>query len=66
MSATEPAAQSEGLAMGSAGMDRVLDLNTQIDLRRLPRDPSAGPAEVDNPFDLEWLYRSSFDQMVEG
>ena len=37
-------------------VDRLLDLNTQIDLRRLPRDPSAGPAEVDKPFDLEWLY----------
>ncbi|PYH98141.1 FAD/NAD(P)-binding domain-containing protein [Aspergillus ellipticus CBS 707.79] len=48
-------------------VDRVLDLNDQIDRRRLPRKEGGGQqGEKMEPFDLEWLYRPDFGQMVEG
>jgi 2-polyprenyl-6-methoxyphenol hydroxylase-like FAD-dependent oxidoreductase len=46
-------------------VDRVLELNRQIDARRLPKD--AGVEDLDSqPFELEWLYSPSFEDMVEG
>jgi hypothetical protein len=42
-----------------------LELNRQIDARRLPKD--AGVEDLDSqPFELEWLYSPSFEDMVEG
>ncbi|KAJ5692261.1 hypothetical protein N7462_001684 [Penicillium macrosclerotiorum] len=47
-------------------VDRVLDLNAQIDARRMPMSPKAMPNDLDTkPFDLAWLYSPNFDQMVE-
>ncbi|KAJ5306370.1 hypothetical protein PENANT_c017G01469 [Penicillium antarcticum] len=47
-------------------VDRILELNAQIDARRMPRIPGAGPAEIESaPFDLEWLYSPDFDVMAE-
>lgn len=48
-------------------VDRVLDLNERIDARRMPKDPTAAPSEMENqPFDLDWLYRPDFDAMVDS
>jgi 2-polyprenyl-6-methoxyphenol hydroxylase-like FAD-dependent oxidoreductase len=47
-------------------VDRILELNAQIDGRRMPRDPGLGPSEIENrPFDLEWLYSPDFDEMAQ-
>ncbi|KAI9163134.1 FAD-dependent urate hydroxylase [Paramyrothecium foliicola] len=44
-----------------ARVDRILDLNGQIDKRRLPG------AQVDQePFELGWLYSPDFDKMAES
>ncbi|KAJ5766771.1 uncharacterized protein N7511_004387 [Penicillium nucicola] len=49
-----------------ARIDRILELNAQIDARRMPSDPALGNVEIDNqPFDLEWLYSPDFDVMAE-
>ncbi|KAJ5668377.1 uncharacterized protein N7477_006947 [Penicillium maclennaniae] len=48
-------------------VDRVLELNAQIDARRLPRGSTQVVPELEvKPFDLEWLYAPSFEQMVDG
>ena len=49
-------------------IDRVLELNAQIDKRRLPKLTGAGgEVEVDDePFELGWLYAPDFGEMVEG
>ncbi|KAJ5671253.1 hypothetical protein N7507_000380 [Penicillium longicatenatum] len=50
-----------------ARVDRVLELNRQIDARRLPKDAGSGVEDLDSqPFELEWLYSPSFEDMVEG
>ncbi|KAJ5577430.1 uncharacterized protein N7459_006394 [Penicillium hispanicum] len=47
-------------------VDRVLDLNKEIDARRLPKDPSSASSGVESKeFDLAWLYSPDFDEMVE-
>ncbi|KAJ9650105.1 hypothetical protein H2198_010582 [Neophaeococcomyces mojaviensis] len=48
-------------------VDKVLQLNKQIDIRRLPKDPSAEQGESDwqAPFDLGWLYEPDFKAEVE-
>jgi 2-polyprenyl-6-methoxyphenol hydroxylase-like FAD-dependent oxidoreductase len=44
-------------------VDKVLELNAQIDKRRLPMGQEK---EGDNvPFDLEWLYKPDFVEMVD-
>ncbi|KAL4930297.1 FAD-dependent oxidoreductase [Aspergillus undulatus] len=66
---------SRGLKVWQRGrqerVDRVLELNAQIDKRRLPKisGSGVGGAEVedeDEPFELEWLYSPDFTEMVEG
>lgn len=48
-------------------IDRVLDLNAQIDARRMPKDPQSAPSDSDTkPFDLAWLYSPDFDEMAES
>ena len=48
-------------------VDRVLDLNAQIDARRMPKNPQAAPSDLDTkPFDLAWLYSPNFDEMAES
>ncbi|KAL4884872.1 hypothetical protein BJY04DRAFT_180929 [Aspergillus karnatakaensis] len=59
---------AKGLKIWQAGrqerVDRVLELNAEIDKRRLPRAP--GEVESDNKaFELEWLYSPDFVEMVE-
>jgi 2-polyprenyl-6-methoxyphenol hydroxylase-like FAD-dependent oxidoreductase len=45
-------------------VDKVLALNAQIDKRRMP---TAGAEEaVNEPFDLEWLYKPDFVEMVDS
>lgn len=49
-------------------VDRVLELNRQIDLRRMPKDDAdfgeaSGVAR--EPFDLEWLYKPDFKGVVD-
>lgn len=47
-------------------IDRVLDLNAQIDARRMPKDPHSASSNIDTkPFDLAWLYSPDFDEMAE-
>ncbi|KAL3480995.1 hypothetical protein BJX99DRAFT_272199 [Aspergillus californicus] len=57
-----------GLKVWQAGrqerVDRVLVLNGQVDKRRLPR--LDGEDVEDVPFDLEWLYKPEFGEMVDG
>ncbi|KAJ6088717.1 hypothetical protein N7486_009978 [Penicillium sp. IBT 16267x] len=60
-----------GLKRWQAGrqerVDRVLELNEQVDARRLPKDVDSGLSELDSkPFDLGWLYTPHFEGMVEG
>jgi hypothetical protein len=45
-------------------IDRVLDLNAQIDAQRMPKDPASNFDS--KPFDLAWLYSPNFDEMAEG
>jgi 2-polyprenyl-6-methoxyphenol hydroxylase-like FAD-dependent oxidoreductase len=48
-------------------VDRVLDLNAQIDARRMPKNPQATPSDLDSKsFDLAWLYSPNFDEMAES
>lgn len=48
-------------------VDRVLELNARIDSRRMPKDPSVAPSDTDTePFNLDWLYRPDFDEMVDS
>ncbi|OJJ51715.1 hypothetical protein ASPZODRAFT_138785 [Penicilliopsis zonata CBS 506.65] len=48
-----------------ARIDRVLDLNRQIDARRLPESEGGDPAADQAPFDQQWLFEPDFDQMVD-
>lgn len=45
-------------------VDLVLELNKQIDTRRLPKE--TGVTDDFKPFELEWLYKPDFDTMVDG
>ncbi|KAJ5396466.1 hypothetical protein N7509_004579 [Penicillium cosmopolitanum] len=61
---------NQGLKIWQQGrqerVDRVLELNTQIDARRMPKDPNSATLDIEiKPFDLEWLYSPKFDEMVE-
>ncbi|KAL4938260.1 hypothetical protein BDV06DRAFT_231951 [Aspergillus oleicola] len=50
-------------------IDKVLELNGQIDKRRLPKLAGVGlgvEEEGDEPFELGWLYSPDFEMMVEG
>ncbi|PLN76553.1 FAD/NAD(P)-binding domain-containing protein [Aspergillus taichungensis] len=48
-------------------VDRVLALNSQIDRRRMPKPAGQEDAEDDGrPFELGWLYKVDFDEMVNG
>lgn len=48
-------------------VDRVLDLNAQIDARRMPKNSQSGPLDLDTKtFDLAWLYSPNFDEMAES
>ncbi|KAF4978630.1 hypothetical protein FZEAL_5033 [Fusarium zealandicum] len=42
-------------------IDRVIDLNAQINERRLPKETEV----VMKPFELDWLYSADFDEMVQ-
>jgi hypothetical protein len=44
-------------------VDKVLELNAQIDKRRMP---TVGEEEAEEPFDLEWLYKPDFVEMVDS
>lgn len=46
-------------------VDKVLALNAQIDKRRMPKPAGQEHAEDDKPFELEWLYKSDFNEMVD-
>jgi 2-polyprenyl-6-methoxyphenol hydroxylase-like FAD-dependent oxidoreductase len=45
-------------------VDKVLALNVQIDKRRMPT--AGGEEAVNEPFDLEWLYKPGFVEMVDS
>ncbi|KAJ5547908.1 hypothetical protein N7513_005142 [Penicillium frequentans] len=47
-------------------VDRVLELNGQIDARRLPKDGNVGSELESTSFDLRWLYSPDFEVMVKG
>ncbi|KAJ5120044.1 hypothetical protein N7448_010713 [Penicillium atrosanguineum] len=48
-------------------VDQVLELNAQIDARRLPRGPGQAATELESkPFDLAWLYSPNFEELVDG
>jgi 2-polyprenyl-6-methoxyphenol hydroxylase-like FAD-dependent oxidoreductase len=48
-------------------VDRILELNAQIDARRMPKDPGSVSTEIQSrEFDLEWLYSPNFDEMAEN
>lgn len=49
-------------------VDRVLELNRQIDLRRMPADDAVvgdGSGVAREEFDLEWLYKPDFRGVVD-
>jgi 2-polyprenyl-6-methoxyphenol hydroxylase-like FAD-dependent oxidoreductase len=49
-------------------VDRILELNKQIDLRRMPSDDAAVGSEsgfAGEEFDLTWLYNPDFQKTVE-
>jgi hypothetical protein len=50
-------------------VDRILELNKQIDLRRMPQEKRVGTAAetvVQQDFDLSWLYEPDFKAEVEN
>ncbi|KAH8645425.1 monooxygenase [Xylariales sp. PMI_506] len=47
-----------------ARVDQVLELNKQIDLRRLPPSPDAAAAVERLDFELGWLYNIDLDKVV--
>lgn len=50
-----------------ARVDLVLELNAQIDVRRMPKDPGSLSTELESkPFDLAWLYSPNFEEMVDS
>ncbi|OGM42670.1 Zn2Cys6 transcription factor [Aspergillus bombycis] len=48
-----------------ARVDKVLELNAQIDKRRMPKQEGNDGSDMHDAFDLEWLYRPDFDAMVD-
>ncbi|KAL3461723.1 FAD/NAD(P)-binding domain-containing protein [Aspergillus heterothallicus] len=60
---------SRALRVWQAGrqerVDKVLALNKEIDRRRGPKVPGEKEEEV-KPFELEWLYKVDFEEMVDG
>jgi 2-polyprenyl-6-methoxyphenol hydroxylase-like FAD-dependent oxidoreductase len=48
-----------------ARVDRVLELNAQINQRRLPQEADTAQDAVAEEFDLTWLYAADFGRMVE-
>ncbi|KAB8071005.1 hypothetical protein BDV29DRAFT_197681 [Aspergillus leporis] len=46
-------------------VEKVLKLNAQIDMRRMPKQSGDEEQEVPEESDLGWLYRVDFDAMVE-
>jgi 2-polyprenyl-6-methoxyphenol hydroxylase-like FAD-dependent oxidoreductase len=67
----QPRELERGLKIWQQGrqerIDQILELNAQIDARRMPKDPNSVPSEMENhPFDLEWLYSPDFDEMAEN
>lgn len=48
-----------------ARVDKVLELNAQIDKRRMPKQDGYNEPDVHEAFDLEWLYSPDFDAMVD-
>ncbi|KAL2830972.1 FAD dependent oxidoreductase [Aspergillus pseudoustus] len=46
-------------------IDQVMVLNAQIDRRRGPKVPGQEDEES-KPFELEWLYKVDFEEMVDG
>lgn len=49
-------------------VDRILELNKQIDMRRMPSDDAVvgvNSSATKEPFDLEWLYNSDFQKLVD-
>lgn len=47
-------------------IDQILELNAQIDARRMPKDPNSASLEIETkPFELGWLYSPKFDEMVD-
>ncbi|PSR83591.1 putative salicylate hydroxylase [Coniella lustricola] len=51
-----------------ARVDKVLDLNRQIDLRRMPSDDKlvgTGSGVLKEEFDLEWLYNADLNGVVD-
>ena len=47
-------------------VDKVLALNSQIDKRRMPKPAGQEDAEDDDkPFELDWLYKPDFNEMVD-
>ncbi|KAB8229862.1 FAD-dependent oxidoreductase [Aspergillus alliaceus] len=46
-------------------VDKVLQLNEQIDRRRMPKQSEDEQSDAHQAFDLDWLYRPDFDAMVE-
>jgi 2-polyprenyl-6-methoxyphenol hydroxylase-like FAD-dependent oxidoreductase len=49
-------------------VDKVLQLNKQIDMRRMPKDTNSKQDGSDEevPFDLAWLYEPDFKAVVES
>jgi 2-polyprenyl-6-methoxyphenol hydroxylase-like FAD-dependent oxidoreductase len=48
-------------------IDRVLELNAEIDRRRGPRAPGLEELEeTSRAFELGWLYKVDFEQMIDG
>ncbi|OQE19263.1 hypothetical protein PENFLA_c019G01679 [Penicillium flavigenum] len=46
-------------------VDKVLALNAQIDKRRMPKPGGQEDVENDKSFELEWLYKPDFNEMVD-
>ncbi|KAL2860109.1 hypothetical protein BJX68DRAFT_224310 [Aspergillus pseudodeflectus] len=64
-------ALKKALAVWQAGrqerIDKVLELNAEIDRRRGPRAPGLEEQEeTSRAFELGWLYKVDFEQMVDG
>lgn len=49
-----------------ARVDRVLELNAQIDARRMPKNSGSDSEVESKEFDLAWLYSPDFDEMVHS
>ncbi|GIC90488.1 FAD-dependent oxidoreductase [Aspergillus udagawae] len=47
-------------------VDKVLELNAQIDKRRMPTMGEEDAEQAEEPFDLQWLYKPDFVEMVDS